>query len=88
MEKGLFVEEATNTASEDFKKNQTAGYRYVDKTALLVPLLRGDHESTFFLRPRRFGKTLTLSMIHYFVEPNDNLSGRAFDNAIYRRGEL
>ena len=62
------MELITATASEDFKKNLLNGIRYVDKTALLVPILRGDHETTFFLRPRRFGKTLTLSMIRYFVE--------------------
>lgn len=62
----------TATASEDFKKNIQSKKRYVDKTLLLVPLLRGDHETTFFLRPRRFGKTLTLSMIRYFVENTGN----------------
>ena len=59
----LFKE--TTTASEDFKKNITSGKRYVDKTLLLVPLLKLSHETTFFLRPRRFGKTLALSMIRY-----------------------
>ena len=61
-------EETTSTASEDFKSNRIYGIRYVDKTALLAPLLDRKHETTFFLRPRRFGKTLTLSMIRYFVE--------------------
>lgn len=61
---GFVKEERTGTATEGFERNRLAGYRYVDKTALLAPLLRGDCESTFFLRPRRFGKTLTLSMIH------------------------
>ena len=60
--------EETTTASEDFKKNITSGKRYVDKTLLLVPLLKLSHETTFFLRPRRFGKTLALSMIKYFIE--------------------
>ena len=58
----------TATASEDFGKNRRGGFRYVDKTPLLATLLDGEHESTFFLRPRRFGKTLTLSMIRYFIE--------------------
>ena len=61
-------EETTSTASEDFKSNRIYGIRYVDKTPLLAPLLDRKHETTFFLRPRRFGKTLTLSMIRYFVE--------------------
>ena len=58
----------TATASEDFKNNRMIGARYVDKTALMATLLDGGHETTFFLRPRRFGKTLTLSMIRYFME--------------------
>ncbi|MBQ9252805.1 MAG: AAA family ATPase [Clostridia bacterium] len=61
-------EKKTTTASEDFKSNVKDGFRYVDKTGILIPLLNREHETTFFLRPRRFGKTLTLSMIRYFVE--------------------
>ena len=63
-----FMEKKTATASEDFKKNRMGGFRYIDKTHLLAPLLDGEHETTFLLRPRRFGKTLTLSMIQYFIE--------------------
>ena len=57
----------TYTASEDFKSNREDGYRYVDKTEILIPLLNREHETTIFLRPRRFGKTLMLSMIRRFV---------------------
>ena len=62
------LEKKIYTASEDFKCNQKDGFRYVDKTELLMLRLRRGHETTFYLRPRRFGKTLTLSMIRYFVE--------------------
>ena len=61
-------ERITSTASEDFKYNRIDGARYIDKTPLLAALLDRDHETTFFLRPRRFGKTLTLSMIRYYAE--------------------
>lgn len=64
----IAVMKRTTTGSEDFKKNILSGSRYIDKTQILIPLLRGDHETTFFLRPRRFGKTLSLSMIRYYVE--------------------
>jgi len=64
----LEEEKKTCTASEDFKCNLEDGVRYVDKTKLLITLLNREHEVTFLLRPRRFGKTLTLSMIRYFVE--------------------
>ena len=72
MKMWLEEEKTTYTASEDFKKNLEGGFRYVDKTELLIPLLDGEHETTFFLRPRRFGKTLTLSMIRRFVEDTRN----------------
>lgn len=68
----LEEEKKTTTASEDFKRNLEDGMRYVDKTKLLIPLLNREHETTFLLRPRRFGKTLTLSMIRYFVEDTRN----------------
>lgn len=58
----------TATASEDFKSNILEQKRYVDKTQILIPLLQRRHEVFFFLRPRRFGKTLTLSMLRYFWE--------------------
>ena len=58
----------TTTASEDFKSNILEQKRYVDKTQILVQLLQRNHETTFFLRPRRFGKTLTLSMLRYYLE--------------------
>lgn len=68
----LEEEKKTTTASEDFKRNLEDGMRYVDKTKLLIPLLNREHETTFLLRPRRFGKTLTLSMIRCFVEGTRN----------------
>jgi len=58
----------TSTASENFKTNILGKKRYVDKTQILIPLLRLKHETTFFLRPRRFGKTLMLSMLRYYLE--------------------
>lgn len=74
----------TYTASEDFKKNMEAGFRYVDKTDILIPLLNAGHETTFFLRPRRFGKTLTLSMIRRFVEDTRDEKLNAENRDLFR----
>lgn len=41
-------EKMTRTASEDFKKNLEGGFRYVDKTELLIPLLNREHETTYW----------------------------------------
>ncbi len=84
MRMWLEEEKMTYTASEDFKKNQEGGFRYVDKTELLIPLLGGAHETTFFLRPRRFGKTLTLSMICRFVEDTRDEKLNAENRDLFR----
>lgn len=46
------------------------GDLYIDKTAYLKDLVSSGTKVLFMLRPRRFGKTLTMSMIHYFLEMN------------------
>ncbi|MDD5868206.1 MAG: AAA family ATPase [Succinatimonas sp.] len=43
---------------------------YVDKTAFLKDLLKGNNQVSLFTRPRRFGKSTTLSMIKTFLEVN------------------
>lgn len=53
---------------EDFKEIRTMGYYYVDKTGLLRTLLEKFGKVNLFTRPRRFGKTLNMSMIKYFFE--------------------
>jgi hypothetical protein len=54
---------------EDFEKLRNQGKIYIDKTSCLKTLLSGA-EVTLLLRPRRFGKTLSMSMIEKFVEIN------------------
>ena len=51
---------------DDFEEIITKGYYYVDKTLFIRDLLDKKGKVNLFTRPRRFGKTLTLSMIRYF----------------------
>ncbi len=53
---------------DNFKKLVDADYYYVDKTLFIKELLDYKGELNLFTRPRRFGKTLTLSMLRYFFE--------------------
>ena len=53
---------------DDFEKLITRGYYYVDKTLLIKDLLNKKVGVNLFTRPRRFGKTLNLSMLKYFFE--------------------
>ena len=53
---------------EDFEEMRTMGYYYVDKTGLIRTLLENPGKVNLFTRPRRFGKTLNMSMLKYFFE--------------------
>ena len=52
---------------DDFAKVRRE-YYFVDKTQFLSEFLKNHAEVTLFTRPRRFGKTLTLSMMRYFLD--------------------
>ena len=53
---------------EDFKKLRENNFYYVDKSLLIKELLDNRSEVSLFMRPRRFGKTLSLSMLRYYFE--------------------
>lgn len=53
---------------ESFEKIRTEGFYYVDKTAMIGDLLRHWGEVNLFTRPRRFGKSLNMSMLKAFFE--------------------
>lgn len=53
---------------DDFEKMIQNGYYYVDKTRLIQELLDKKGEVNLFTRPRRFGKTLNMSMLRCFFE--------------------
>ena len=56
---------------EDFKKLLTKGYYYVDKTLFIKELLDKKGDVNLYTRPRRFGKTLNLSMLQYYFEKTE-----------------
>ncbi len=56
---------------DDFKKLIDTGYYYVDKTLFIKDLIDLKGEVTLFTRPRRFGKTLNMSMVRYFFEKSE-----------------
>lgn len=62
---------------ENFKELREKGYYYVDKTELIKTLLENPGKVNLFTRPRRFGKTLNISMLKHFVEVGSD--GRLFE---------
>ena len=54
--------------AEEFVEVRTGGYYYVDKTGLIRDLIHKKGKVTLFTRPRRFGKSLNMSMLKAFFE--------------------
>ena len=53
---------------EDFEEIRRLGFYYIDKTRLIEQLLQSWGKVNLFTRPRRFGKTLNMSMLKYYFE--------------------
>ncbi|WP_304180455.1 AAA family ATPase [Leptotrichia trevisanii] len=65
----------------DFKRIIEENYYYVDKTGLISSILKDGANVNLFTRPRRFGKTLNMSMIRYFFDfENREENKKLFDN--------
>ena len=65
---------------EDFKELIDNNNYYVDKTVLVKELLDNRSKVSLFTRPRRFGKTLGLSMLKYFFEKVYGQDGKEENN--------
>ena len=62
---------------DGFEKIRDNDFYYVDKTGFIVELLRNWGEVNLFTRPRRFGKTLNMSMLKCFQSPVRRPENRA-----------
>ena len=51
---------------DDFEKLREDDFYYVDKTGMILELISNWSEVTLFTRPRRFGKSLNMSMLKFF----------------------
>ena len=68
---------------DDFEKIRRNEFYYVDKTKLIEQLLQNWGEVSLFTRPRRFGKTLNMSMLKCFFEIGTD---HALFNGLYISG--
>ena len=72
---------------DNFEMLITRGYYFVDKTLLIKDLLDNKASVNLFTRPRRFGKTLNVSMLQYYFEDRrDELNGEKIDNSYLFEG--
>ena len=72
---------------DNFEMIITRGYYFVDKTLLIKDLIDNKASVNLFTRPRRFGKTLNMSMLQYFFEDKRNeKTGEKKDNSYLFNG--
>ena len=72
---------------EDYKRFIDDDMYYVDKTMLIEDIIERGGEVTLFTRPRRFGKTLALSMLRTFFELEYDKNGNPVDKKRYFEGK-
>ena len=72
---------------ENYKKIIEKNAYYIDKTMMVKELIDQASTVNLFTRPRRFGKTLTLSMIRTFFEDERTYEGKKLDNSRYFEGK-
>ena len=63
---------------EDFKRLVDNEYYFVDKTLMIKELLENKETVNLFTRPRRFGKTLNMSMLQRFFEATEKSNAHLF----------
>lgn len=68
---------------DSFEKLILEKYYYIDKTLLIKELLDLKGEVNLFTRPRRFGKTLNLSMLRYFFEDTGDAKQNKKNRALF-----
>ena len=55
---------------DDFAEMRTEKYCYIDKSMFIYEIVEGDPNVMLITRPRRFGKTINMSMLYYFLNCN------------------
>ena len=74
--------------NSDFKALIEDDRYFVDKTLLIKEILEDSAQIILIPRPRRFGKTLNLSMIRYFVEKSNEDRRHLFNNLLIEKEDI
>jgi len=72
---------------ENYKEFIDNELYYIDKTILVSDIVEKGGKVTLFTRPRRFGKTLALSMLRTFFELEYDRDGNVIDKKRYFEGK-
>ena len=69
-----------NLGQSDFRNLMNANSYFVDKSLLIKEVIDTEKNVLLFPRPRRFGKTLNLSMLKYFFDINEKGNEKLYEN--------
>lgn len=83
---GDFLQKTVPIGYEDFKRIQDEDMYFVDKSLMIKDLINYKGSVNLYTRPRRFGKTLNLSMIRRFFEEELNPNGEKIENGYLFEG--
>ena len=82
------VEQGIGLGTSEFKKMRTRNNYYIDKTMFIKDIIDNKSEVTLITRPRRFGKTLNMSMLKYYFDCSQKDSRDLFEGLkIMEQGE-
>jgi hypothetical protein len=72
----------------DFKRIRESNAYYVDKSMFVEEILRCPYQVILLTRPRRFGKTINLSLLHYFFEKTNQDHAGLFDGLAIKQSDI
>ncbi len=71
----------------DFKELIQSDCQFIDKTLLIQEVIDDSSKVMLITRPRRFGKTLNLSMLYYFLQCNQPTEKNIFENLLISKDQ-
>ena len=81
------MKKVLSIGKDDFKKLIDGNCYYIDKSQLICDLINDDNQATLITRPRRFGKSLNMSMLKYFFEKSEQDNKYLFDGLEVSKNE-
>uniref|UniRef100_UPI0032E46AE4 AAA family ATPase n=1 Tax=Fusobacterium sp. SYSU M8D902 TaxID=3159562 RepID=UPI0032E46AE4 len=79
----MFNKKGIAIGNDDFKDVITQDCYFVDKSKFIEEILNDKAKIKLFCRPRRFGKTLNMSMLKYFFDIRNKIENRKLFNGLY-----
>ena len=79
----MFDKKGIALGVDDFKKIINENCYYIDKTKFIENITKDKAEVKLFTRPRRFGKTLNMSMLKYFFDVENKEENRKLFDGLY-----